>query len=67
MHLLPGGVGVVPNACLATSCGDGCAVNEFLRQTRVADNYRVIAEPAEMGTGHGHGYRCWRADLTVAG
>ena len=67
MHLLPFGVGVVPNACLATSCCDGCAVNEFLRQARVADNYCVIAEPAQMGTGHGDGYGCWRADLTVAG
>ena len=35
MHLLPGGVGVVPNACLATSCCDGCAVNEFLRSERI--------------------------------
>ena len=67
MHLLPVGVGVVPNACLATSCGDGCAVNEFLRQARVADNNRVIAEPAQMGTSHGHGHRWWCADLTVAG
>ena len=57
MHLLPFGVGVVPNACFATSCGDGCAVHEFLCQTRVADDNRVIAEPAQMGTGHGHGYR----------
>ena len=67
MHLLPVGVGVVPNACLATSCGDGCAVNEFLRQARVADNNRVIAEPAQMGTSHGHGHRWWCADLAVAG
>ena len=67
MHLLPVGVAVVPNACLATSRCDGFAVNEFLRQTRVADNNRVIAQPAQMGTNHGHGHRRWCANFAVAG
>ena len=67
MHLLPVGVDVVPDACLATRCCDGCAVHESLRQTRIAENHRVIAEPAQMGPGHGYGHRRWRAGLSMTG
>jgi len=58
VHLLPGVVDSLPDACFAATCGDRFTVLNFLGEPRVAQYNGLITEPAQMGTRHGDCHRC---------